>query len=40
MNGGICRCGRELPTVPDTETPYEFCSQQCKDEDEAQNDKA
>ena len=25
-----CRCGAELPTVSDDETPYEFCSDKCK----------
>jgi len=25
-----CFCGTELPTVPDDETPYQFCSLECK----------
>jgi len=26
-----CHCGAELPTVDEDETPYEFCSEKCKD---------
>jgi len=26
----ICRCGTKLPSVPDDETPFEFCSERCK----------
>jgi hypothetical protein len=40
MKGGICRCGRKLPSVPGEETPYEFCSTQCKAEEEAENEQS
>jgi len=29
--GGKCRCGKRLPDVRENETPYQFCSQKCKD---------
>lgn len=32
-DGGICRCGRKLPSVPMWETPFQYCSQNCKDEE-------
>ena len=28
-----CSCGAELPTVSNDETPPEFCSEKCKDEE-------
>jgi endogenous inhibitor of DNA gyrase (YacG/DUF329 family) len=30
-----CRCGVELPTVKDNETPPQFCSEKCRIEDAA-----
>ena len=26
-----CHCGRLIPPVADDATPFEFCSQECKD---------
>jgi len=31
---GHCRCGKILPTVEWLETPFQFCSQECADEEE------
>jgi len=31
-----CRCGAVLPTVADDETPYQFCSEECKAQEETQ----
>lgn len=28
--GGKCHCGKKLPSVLITQTPYEFCSTACK----------
>ncbi len=30
MTIDVCRCGEILPSVEDTETPFEFCSKKCK----------
>lgn len=31
LTGGVCVCGEWLPCVDDDDTPYQFCSQECKD---------
>lgn len=37
--GGKCRCGKKLPDVFPHETPYQFCTIKCK-QDQEREDKA
>lgn len=37
LAGGNCRCGAYLPGVYPDETPFEFCTQQCRVEAAAQD---
>ncbi len=33
IEGGVCRCGRPLPDVAEDETPFQFCSTKCSEDE-------